>query len=1121
LSETVLDKIEDLNAKIKDGLAKYDNIYILDLNETEELYNIEEMFDIVKDKEAHMPFTEEYYAAVGTQLARKICAIKGHQHKVIVLDCDNTLWEGICGEQGSTDVKIEGAYKELQEFMLQKYQEGMLLAICSKNNEQDVNRVFDENSGMILRKKHITTWKINWHEKSQNIAEIAKELNLGLDSFIFIDDNPLECLKMAESCPEVLTLQLPFNKEDIPLFLKHVWAFDRGKITHEDIQRSDMYKAENQRKEILEQSISLNEYIKKLELKISMREITENEVTRASQLTQRTNQFNLSTIRRTEEEIRQLIQDRNTKCFVIEAADKFGDYGIVGLVILNKNNNLFIDTFLLSCRILGRKAEDVILSGIKRYAEGQDIQGLEAVLVITEKNKPIQEFFNRTNWKQLHQDGNRIRYAINISDLPADIENIEFYFNKMYKKEEFIIEKVEESFELDHVAIAVKNLKEAEDYYRQLGYKVIDSVFDPLQKSYLSLCISNEYIPIELVAPADEESPSFNKLETQGELPYHLCYRVTSIERFLDKIRNIDYKLVTPPKPAILFHQQRVAFIMIKKVGLIELLETKDQLHRLDIKKNYKSNILKIIINEKNRALEFFKILGYTQGKNIRDTERNILITQVIGQCGEKIELIYPLKNNTTEYKFLTRSGAGIYQILYGISDPDSLGKSIGCKEYIRLCKTEKNKKKAYVDHDLCNIEFLNNIKYKAYLLPILNFTGERLLKLPIFEEVEREIAVCQEPTNEIEEKLVKIWEKALRIQNIGITNDFFELGGDSLSAVNILAWVHKEFSLELTLRKIFELRTISRLAEKISNIQINDVGEESITLISKKSSENLFFVHAGNGEVIPYFALAKVLNNNFSIWGIPFQKLISLMPFNTTIEEIAKIYIKQIKKIQSEGPYYLAGWCFGGAIAFEMARQLEEDGETVKFLGLINSAASIDGQIIKEFNLQNEIQLITGILDNNDPDISEITNFESLWPAFIENYKNQKEIINRIKEEIPEAIRHAIPDYNKTDLRSLVYYLNIMRTLNNARVQYYPKTKVMRACYFSAINDDIMIKDQSANIEEWKKYIKDQIEVYTVKGNHFSIFDEDVNDLAKNLQKALNSAEKLNKLVFGDYNEN
>ncbi|UWG97077.1 amino acid adenylation domain-containing protein [Dehalobacter sp. DCM] len=870
MDNAIQNKIKDFSLKIKEEFSSFQNIYILDLDGTAEMYGIEdgEVFDSVKDKEAHMPFTEAYYAALGTQLARKICALKKQQFKVIVLDCDNTLWKGVCGEQGVSGIKINRAYRELQEFMLRKYNEGMILAICSKNNEQDVIQVFNNNSGMVLSTEHISNWKVNWQEKSENIRAIAEELNLGLDSFIFMDDNPIECSKMVANCPEVLTLLLPADEDRIPLFLKHVWAFDRVNITNEDMLRSIMYSDEQKRKELQNTEMSLDDYLLNLGLRISMREINDNEISRASQLTHRTNQFNLSTRRRSEKEIRELINDSKIKCFVVEASDRFGEYGIIGLVILDeKKNSLYLDTFLLSCRILGRKVEEVVLAGIRRYAEKQGMAVIEAVLIKTEKNQPIMKFFDHLKWNSIENNGESIRYKILVSDLPENITHIDFYYNEEFEKIsiEDIARNSKENFEFDHIAIAVSEIKETEEYYKLFEYSITDSIFDPMQNSYLSMCKSGKYIPVELVAPVNEESPSFNKLQIQGEVPYHLCYRVSSIDSFLEKIKNIEYVLISDPKPALLFNLQKVAFIMVKNVGLIEIVETQNSIDKQQNIKKYYDNIIRIIVSDIDSALNFYTILGYIKEKQIIDNKRNILTANIIGYSGEKIELISPLKIDIPEYDFFRRNGSGVYQILYGTAMPENYKKLAYNRKYIDIYKTEEKGETEYIDCDFCDIEIIKRTKHQEHLLPIMNFTGKRLLQLPIFNEINREIAAYQYPTNEIEERLVRIWEKVLRAERIGTINDFFELGGDSLSAINIIAEIYKEFNVELTLIDIFQASTITELAARIIN---SNKGEyEHILPVEKEEYYNLssaqkrmFILHQMEDDPIVYNECQQLL---------------------------------------------------------------------------------------------------------------------------------------------------------------------------------------------------------------------------------------------------------------------
>ncbi len=831
LSYAVKKKIKELNKKFEEYLSQRKNTYTINLNGIEELYSIEEVFDSIKDKEGHMPFTDEYYAAVGTVIARKICAIRKQHFKVIVLDCDNTLWRGICGEQGARDVKVEGAYKQLQEFMLEKYNQGMLLAICSKNNEEDIIEVFENNPQMVLNEKHISSWKVNWQEKSRNIKEIADELNLGIDSFIYIDDDPIECSKMIESCPEVLTFQLP-EEEHIPLFLKHVWAFDRENITKEDTLRTSMYEAEQKRKELKEEGISLDHFLKNLKLKVSMREIKEGEIERAAQLTQRTNQFNLSTIRRTEQEIRGLAENEKIKCFVIEASDRFGDYGIIGLVVLEEDmEKLVIDTFLLSCRILGRRVEEVVLSGIRKYAYERGKDDIEATFIPTEKNRPIKEFLERLGWEKTEHHKGHTEYNLSIDALPEKIDYIEFYYNEMYEKNFEYIESIQtEIFALDHVAVAVKSMKEAEDYYKALGYSVANSVYDPLQNSYLSMCISDEYLPIELVAPADEKSPSYNITEACGEAPYHLCYRVSSIKRFLEKIQDIEYYIVSDEKPAILFNHQKVAFIMVKKVGLIELVEIGTAINSQNRNNRFRNSTVKLVVNDFEKAIALYKELGYTHEKSIKDTKKELLAAKLTGYFGETIELVTPLSKGTSEYEFLRQHGTGVYQLHFKAQQDDYIkfneGKSDSSsmsRGYILFHKKEENEAINLTEYDLFDKKMLEKIKLREYLLPIVYFTGRRLLKLPIFEGISCNKNNYAAPRNGIEDVLAQIWKQILKTKMVGIDDDFFELGGDSLHVIQLQVNLLKH-NWNLTTQDIYKYRTIRQLSDVIINIDKNGV---------------------------------------------------------------------------------------------------------------------------------------------------------------------------------------------------------------------------------------------------------------------------------------------------------
>jgi amino acid adenylation domain-containing protein/FkbH-like protein len=439
LRPAVIRHLEKITRQWETLLESLDNVYVVDFTRLDTMYNIEEVFDPVTDREGHLPFRHAFYAAVGTVIARKVYALKRRPFKVIALDCDNTLWKGICGEDGPLGVHVRGPWLELQHFMLRKYNEGMLLTLCSKNNEADVWEVFEKNPHILLKKDHFVGWRINWKPKSENLRELARELNLGMDSFILVDDSPTECYEVMTHCPEVLTLPLPrdADAEQIPMFLHHVWAFDNLKVTGEDRARAQMYTQERKREEARTESPSLADFLSGLGLKVSMNPVKPPQVPRVAQLTQRTNQFNLSTIRRTEEEITALIRqgDTNTVCWAVEVSDRFGDYGLVGVVIsIRKQGTLFIDTFLLSCRVLGRGVEDAILAGLKAYCDTHRLDRLEARFYPTPKNRPFRLFLEKA-WF-LQEAGDTVSsYILPREKIIGSLSYVDFYYLRDFERE--------------------------------------------------------------------------------------------------------------------------------------------------------------------------------------------------------------------------------------------------------------------------------------------------------------------------------------------------------------------------------------------------------------------------------------------------------------------------------------------------------------------------------------------------------------------------------------------------------------------------------------------------------------------------------------------------------------
>ena len=400
-SDEVASCIRDLSANLEQFVGSLPRFYLLNLPAIASLYSVEDLFDDKSDELGHIPFTQEYYAALGTYIMRKIRAYKGPLYKVIVLDCDNTLWKGVCGEVGPLNVIIDDNYAYLQEFLLEKHNQGFLLALCSKNNEEDVWEVFDKHPGMKIKREHIAAYQINWNPKPGNLVTLSQELNLGLNSMVFIDDSEFEIEQTTLGCPDVLSLALPENEPgSFRGFINHVWALDHFQLTEEDMKRNSMYKAEKQRKEEEVKFSSLSDFLQSLNIKVDIRELEEEDMERAVQLTLRTNQFNLNGIHKSYEEIAKCIKEPGCINWIIEVKDRFGDYGIAGLVLARKSQTtLVVETFLLSCRVLGRNVEEAVLTELRNYCIVHGLDNILALYQKTPKNKPFTSFLLNTHWQ--------------------------------------------------------------------------------------------------------------------------------------------------------------------------------------------------------------------------------------------------------------------------------------------------------------------------------------------------------------------------------------------------------------------------------------------------------------------------------------------------------------------------------------------------------------------------------------------------------------------------------------------------------------------------------------------------------------------------------------------------
>lgn len=843
-------------------ITELSNIANLYLIETQDLnaYPVDDYYDPQRDELGHIPFTPVFFTALGTALARKIYAIKSAPHKVIVLDCDNTLWKGVVGEDGVMGIEIASGWKALQKLMVAQQQAGMLICLCSKNNEADVVEVFEKRPDMLLKREHIVSWRINWMPKSENVKALATELNLGLDSFIFIDDNPVECAEVQASCPEVLTLQLPIDC-DIPRFLNHVWGFDRLKATEEDKQRTALYKQNLERDHFAKESLTIADFLAGLALKVEISEPLPSQVPRVSQLTQRTNQFNFTTIRRSEGEIQQLFQS-GLECRIVEVSDRFGDYGLVGAMIFSTGDDAInVDTLLLSCRVLGRGVEHRMLTHLAEIAKERGLSRVEATYIPTQKNLPALNF---------------------LDSLGADFKQ-------------------------------------------------------PLNKGY------RYYFPVEFAAA-------------------------------------VSYKpQVAEPTP-----------------------------------------------------------------------ESDVALTAVATGAATP----------------QTGKSARLNRIATELYEPEQI-----------LQRIESQQRQRHTSHA--------TTLQQSFVVP----------------------------RNEIERLLTDIWAKLLRVEAVGIKDNYFELGGTSLLAVELFAQIEKVFAKKLPLITLIEAPTIEQLANLLN--QQSGIRESLVLLKDGETKPPLFLVHDGDGETMLYLTLARRLNPEHPVYGIQPYSRDGYPILHTRIAEMAAYYIEKIRTIQPEGPYLLGGMCAGGILAFEIARQLQIQGQKVALVALIDAA---DVQALQHIN-----RIASQRLTRFSEALSQNQQLRPQESLFYSLNKVKEKLINLIAYETWTKIQNIWDKFNMMLLRHyLDKNLPLPQFLQNISVRtaylfaereytpeglYQGEVVLFRATEGEG-NDEPYVNIYSDSLFGWGKRVTQGVKVYDIPGGHSSMLQEpNVQILAEKMQAYINAA--------------
>ena len=399
--------IRDFNSILSFNMRNESGVYVFDFDQFVKKYGERNVFDYRKYFFGDIKITLDHIPIFANELMGYIKPISSKNRKCIVLDLDNTLWGGIVGEDGFNGISLGPTYPgnsfvEFQRILLSLWKRGIILAINSRNNPDDALKVIREHPYMILKEEHFASTRINWSDKATNLKEIAKELNIGLNSIVYFDDDPVNRELIKNLIPEILTVDLPTDPSLYVTSLTELNDFNVLQITEEDFQRGKMYNEQKSRIQLENHVSNIDDFLKHLEIKVNIKNANDFTIPRISQLTLKTNQFNLTTKRYQEEDIRKLANSSEKIVGCAQVEDKFGDNGITCVFIINKDNSFewSIDTFLLSCRVMGRKVEDAILSKILQTAKENGVKKVIGNYIPTKKNMPCEKFLADNGFKK-------------------------------------------------------------------------------------------------------------------------------------------------------------------------------------------------------------------------------------------------------------------------------------------------------------------------------------------------------------------------------------------------------------------------------------------------------------------------------------------------------------------------------------------------------------------------------------------------------------------------------------------------------------------------------------------------------------------------------------------------
>jgi acyl carrier protein len=508
------------------------------------------------------------------------------------------------------------------------------------------------------------------------------------------------------------------------------------------------------------------------------------------------------------------------ECYLIEVEDKFGSYGVTGaMIIKNSKESLILDTFFLSCRVLGRGVENQLLTYMKVLCKRKNVDKIKAHFFPTDRNSSIKQFLISTKWSMQHEESEYEVFYLNTADILE--ENTVLTERPVVNFDEIETIKSDNAsfYYVDHVGVAVENLEEAMDRYEKLGYKLHSPVHDSLQDVHLVMCKRTGYLPIELVAPASINSPVNQYLEDSNNILYHMCIRIKDFETFIKELdkRHIKYDIISSPKEAILFDNNKVGFILIKSVGLIEVVENDTIIQR----KVGEKDVLQIYTPDLEKSELFFKVLGYS---SIINSKKTTMIT-MRNQFSADIELILKSIDDVSQKN---NEFYGFNLCSY-IDDMDELMKCVNQnnikydvldsnKEYEHsrfsniqlkdLNHTYYSDRKIDNRKDIVKILLANedNLRHRCYYGPLQYWNGE--ISKDFISKAESKNINNTEVG--LEEKIIELCKYIFNKNEIRVDDNFYKIGCNSLKIIKLMAKIYEQYKVEIPLSNVFKNPTIN-----------------------------------------------------------------------------------------------------------------------------------------------------------------------------------------------------------------------------------------------------------------------------------------------------------------------